>query len=285
MIRLLPLLALLLAACAPQQKSADPDIDGATGTDRVAPAAPAPPTTSASVGQAAPPPTPEPEAPTFAPRHLTTTLSGIAVEAVVFDARSHRLIVADQPAGPASRWPDARAAGRALGGLAAVNGGFFTPEGEPLGRIIVSGKSVGAINRASSLGSGFYVEKNGSPSLVRRDRFSGGREALQAGPFLVEKGRGIDGLSRKSSSARTLVATDGRHGWILARTGSCSLAGLSSALTQASIGGVKIHSALNLDGGRSSEIWVSGAVPGGPAATRPLWNKPVRNFLVLKTRD
>ncbi|MCH7228040.1 phosphodiester glycosidase family protein [Verrucomicrobiaceae bacterium E54] len=171
-----------------------------------------------------------------------------------------------------------------MNGLAAVNGGFFTPEGQPLGRVVASGKSTGSINRASSLGSGFYVEKNDRPALVRRQGFSGGSQALQAGPFLVENDRTVPGLGTKVSSARTFIATDGRHGWILARTGACSLADLATALTGATIGGIRLRSALNLDGGRSSEIWASGALPGGPAFTRPLWNKPVRNFLVLKSR-
>jgi hypothetical protein len=41
---------------------------------------------------------------------------------------------------------------------------------------------------------------------------------------------------------------------------------------------------LNLDGGRSSDLWISSAVQGGPLRERPLWNKPVRNFLVLIPR-
>ncbi len=277
MIRLLPLLALLLAACAPQQRSADDEIGTAEPgrKDRATPVAQNPPP---------PPEPPRPESPVRASRFSKTTLAGISVEAVAFDSRSHQLVVADQPGGPGSRWPDARAAGRALGGLAAVNGGFFTPEGAPLGRVTASGNSTGGINRASSLGSGFYVEKQERPKLIRRDRFSGGTQALQAGPFLVENDRPVAGLSRKASSARTFVATDGRHGWIIARTGGCSLADLARALHGASIGGVTIETALNLDGGRSSEIWVSDAIPGGGTLTRPLWNKPVRNFLILRPR-
>lgn len=290
MIRLLPLLALLFACCAPQGTAdlrtgtAEPEPRTAgdeTGTtepkpDRVTPVAPASPSDSD--------PGTRPSTPS-APRYLKTSLAGISIQAVTFDSRTHHLVVADQPSGPGSRWPDARAAGRALGGLAAINGGFFTPEGEPLGRVIASGQSTGAINRASSLGSGFYVEKGKRPALVRRESFSSGNQALQAGPFLVENRRRVSGLSSKSSSARTFIATDGKHGWILARTAACSLAELAKALTGASIGPIRLETALNLDGGRSSEIWASGAVPGGPAFTRPLWNKPVRNFLVLKSRD
>ena len=284
MIRFLPLIAILLAACAPQKRSAGLPTGTAepkprtagyeTGTEEPVPdrATPVAPSTNTT-----------PSAPQ-APRYLKTSLAGISIQAVTFDSRTHHLLVADQPSGPGSRWPDGRAAGRALNGLAAINGGFFTPEGAPLGRVIASGKSTGGINRASSLGSGFYAEKGQRPALIRRERFSGGDQALQAGPFLVENGRRVSGLSTKSSSARTFIATDGKHGWILARTGACSLADLAKALSGAKIGPVRIESALNLDGGRSSEFWASGQLRGGPAFTRPLWNKPVRNFLVLKPR-
>lgn len=223
--------------------------------------------------------------PLRAPRFVRTNLGGIEVEAVVFDSRSHRLVVADQKGGPGSQWPDARGAGRAKGGIAAVNAGFFTPEGEPLGRVVVEGDARGGVNRASSLGAGFFVEREGSLRLVRREAFAGGREALQSGPFLVEGGRSVGGLSARSSSARTFVATDGASAWVLARTGPCSLQQLGHELAGARVGGVRLQTVLNLDGGRSSELWVSDRIPGGPVFVRPFWNKPVRNFLVLRPRE
>lgn len=207
------------------------------------------------------------------------------MEVLAFDSRSHHLRVADQADGPGSRWPDSRAAGQATRGIAAINGGFFTPEGKPLGKVISDGRSVGSINRASSLGSGFFVEDpSGSMKLIRRDRFSAARQAIQSGPLLVENGRPVDGLSGDSSVARSLIATDGRNGWLLVRSGPCSLAGLAEALAGKELAGVRIQSALNLDGGRSSELWISAGIAGGPAFQRPFWNKPVRNFLVLSPR-
>ncbi|WP_338687427.1 phosphodiester glycosidase family protein [Haloferula helveola] len=220
------------------------------------------------------------------PKLVRTRIGGISIEAVTFDSRSHHLVVADQPGGPASRWADSRAAGQALGGIAAINGGFFNPDGSPLGKVVASGKTAGAENRASSLGSGYYVESpGGGMKLVRRQNYSGGRQALQAGPFLVENSKAVSGLSQRNSSARSFLATDGKSGWILARTGPSSLEGLGSALAGAKIGEIRVQSALNLDGGRSSDLWVSGSVASGPLQNRPLWNKPVRNFLVLSRRD
>lgn len=210
-------------------------------------------------------------------------LAGIPVTAVAFDSRSHRLVVADQADGPGSRWPDARSAAASRDGIAALNGGFFTPEGAPLGLLVAGGRPAGTLNRASSLGAGLLVD-NGSPALVRRESGRRGPELLQAGPFLVEHGRPVAGLSPERSTARSFVGWDGGSGWFIARSGPCSLQGLAKALAGAEIGDVPARSVLNLDGGRSSDLWIGPSIPGGPLEQRPLWNKPVRNFLILLPR-
>lgn len=214
---------------------------------------------------------------------VNSEFSGISITAVAFDSRSHRLVVADQPGGPGSLWPDARSAAASRNGIAAVNGGFFTPQGAPLGLVIAGGKRAGNLNRASSLGAGLFID-DGSPALVRRETGRTGGELLQSGPFLVEKGRAIPGLSPESSTARTFLGWDGASGWFIARSGACSLADLSKALEGAKIGGVACSAVLNLDGGRSSDLWAGTSLAGGPVTHRPFWNKPVRNFLVLVKR-
>jgi hypothetical protein len=233
---------------------------------------------------ATPTPPPAPESPRRAPLAFRTSIGGVSISGISYDSRSHRIAVADQDGGPGSKWPDAEAAAKAYGGIAAINGGFFTPEGKPLGLVVSDGKKSGSINRASSLGAGMFAEEN-PPALVRRERASNSGEILQSGPFLVENSRAIGGLSTQSSSARSFIAWDGGSGWILARTGSCSLSQLGTALAGAELGGVKIRTALNLDGGRSSDLWVGSSAAGGPLRERPLWNKPVRNFLVLIPRN
>ena len=270
--------AVLLAACSPLQPDPVVSTETAAPLSVKAEAQPTPPT-----GDDSPVVAERPSVPTAQPARLVRTrLAGIEMEAVVFDSRRDHLVIRDQPEGPGSLYADSRAAGR--GSLAAINASFFTPEGGPLGLVVSSGKSVGSVNHASSLGSGFFQEKSGTLSLIRRGRFTSADEAIQAGPFLVENGRPTRGLSSDVATARSFVATDGRNGWIIARSGACSLAQLSEALGGSQIGGVTIQAALNLDGGRSSELWVSDAVEGGPSYTRPFWNKPVRNFLLLQAR-
>ena len=213
-----------------------------------------------------------------------SSIGGISISGISYDGRSHHLAVADQENGPGSKWADAGTAAKAYSGIAAINGGFFTPEGRPLGLVVSDGKKTGSINRASSLGAGMFAGED-TPALVRRERAGNSRTALQSGPFLVEGNRAVGRLSGKTSSARSFIAWDGASGWILARTGPCSLSQLASALAGAELGGVKIKKALNLDGGRSSDLWIASSVQGGPLHERPLWNKPVRNFLVLIPRN
>lgn len=226
--------------------------------------------------------TPPPQSqPTAQPaRVVGTTLSGISITAVSFDSRNHRLVIADQADGPGSRWADAAAAARDLGGIAAVNAGFFTPEGKPLGLVVTGGKRISPVNSSSSLGAGLFIGGN-SPTLHRRGHATSAPEVLQSGPFLVENGRVISGLSQDSSTARTILGWDGGSGWFIARTAACSLAGLGQALAGVQVGDVKVRTVLNLDGGRSSDLWVASSIQGGPISQRPFWNKPVRNFLVL----
>jgi hypothetical protein len=62
------------------------------------------------------------------------------------------------------------------------------------------------------------------------------------------------------------------------------LADLGNALAAGNPAGWPIVDALNLDGGRSSDLWASSAIAGGPLVRRTPWNRAVRNFLILIPR-
>jgi uncharacterized protein YigE (DUF2233 family) len=235
-------------------------------------------------------PVEEPGVPAIPAKRLTVMVGGISFDGIAFDSRSHRVAVADQARGPASKWLDSSEAGSKTGGLAAVNAGFFTPEGAPLGLVVSRGKAIGNWNGASSLGSGLWFEDaSGRMMLARREAIGAvaarkTRELIQAGPMLVDRRRAVGGLDDVKTSARMVLLWDGGHRWFMARTMPCTLHDLADALGIASPAGWPVHMALNLDGGRSAELWISDKIPGGPAFIRPLWNKPVRNFLVLYPR-
>lgn len=228
--------------------------------------------------------------PAAGPRFAGGTLSGIRFSGVSFDSRNHRLVVIDQPGGPGSRFADAAAAGRSRGALAAVNAGFFTPEGDPLGLVMSGGKRAGSWNGASSLGSGIWHDGgSGAPAISRRgtldrDTALRTRELIQAGPLLIEGGKPVGGLDAEKSSARTFLLWDGGTRWWLGRSSPCTLRELARALAAGNPAGWPVAMALNLDGGRSSEFWMSRGISGGPINERPVWNRPVRNFLALVPR-
>jgi hypothetical protein len=211
-------------------------------------------------------------------------------EGVAWDERLNRLIVVDQAGGPGSRHADAASAGSARGGVAAVNAGFFTPAGEPLGLVVADGTPAGSWNAASSLGSGLWLRKaDGYSSIARRETIgktgaAAMRELLQAGPMLVEHGKAVSGLDTTKPAVRMVLLWDGGYRWWIGRAGSCTLASLASALAGGSPAGWPVRHALNLDGGFSTDLWISGKIAGGPIVRRPPWNRQVRNFLVLLPR-
>lgn len=274
-------LAILLPACILSVRCA-PHVDHRSPAGRVPPTVPAKPAI-------APPPA-APVAPPRAPRATSLAVDDITFEGVAFDVRDHRLVVADQERGPGSLFADAESAGRGHGGLAAVNAGFFTPEGEPLGLVIAAGKRSGTWNTASSLGSGaWHADHAGNTAISRREKLGKPaaatmQELLQAGPMLVENSRPIGGLEAGKSRVRTLIAWDGNTRWWIGRSSPCTLAALARALASAGPAGWPVRHALNLDGGRSADLWISDAVQGGPLTRRSPWNRPVRNFLILKRR-
>ena len=230
------------------------------------------------------------ETPAQAARATRTTHAGILFEGVAWDERLNRLTLVDQAGGPGSRHTDAAAAGAARGGVAAVNAGFFTPTGAPLGLVETDGKQAGSWNSASSLGSGLWLRKaDGSSAIARRESLgksaAGGQpELLQAGPMLVENGRAVGGLEASKSALRVVLLWDGGHRWWIGRAAPCTLANLATTLATASPAGWPVRHALNLDGGLSTDLWVSEKISGGPISRRPPWHRQVRNFLVLLPR-
>lgn len=272
-----PLAALLaLAGCRPAYpvNSVRNDISPTNVPVTSAPGIPSPPASAALPSQA--------------PRIVLKTVSGIEFEGVSFDSRTHRLAVVDQPAGPGSVFATASDAARRHSALLAINAGFFTPEGKPLGLLVSNGKAAGSWNSASSLGNGIFMESStGSCSISRRNSRSVSSDAtefLQAGPLLLENGNRIGGLDGSKIALRSIILTDGGNRWWIGKTSPCTLSALGSALASASPATWKTRNALNLDGGRFTDLFISSGIPGGPVNRRSFLNRPVRNFLVLKAR-
>lgn len=214
--------------------------------------------------------------------------AGISFSIVSFDAREYKLEVVDQPNGPGTLWTDARTVASKRNALVALNAGFFTPEGKPLGLVIDDGVKRGSYN-ASSLGKGIYYSNTSVTKLTRSSDWrnilkTNPKQLLQAGPMLVDNGISTKGLSTQNSRPRSFLATDGKNHWIMGHASSSTLSQLGKALDNLKIGDFVVKTALNLDGGRSSDLWVSSQITNGPTTIRPFWNKAVRNFLILKRK-
>ncbi len=228
--------------------------------------------------------TQKPPAAIHPPRIQTVQSLGLKLVLVTFDQRSHHLEVIDKPKGLQSSPHTSAQAAQSFGGIAAINGGFFDPQGEPLGKVRASQGLSGSWNANSSLTSGVYLSqiKKGARLVRQKQANQKALRLLQTGPFLVEKGKTISGLNNHRSRPRSFLIWDGKNRWALGYCSSASLAELSKSLQQVPFEVFPIQEALNLDGGRSSDLWASSKLSGGGVNTRQIWNKQVRNYLVLK---
>lgn len=227
-------------------------------------------------------PTPTPATPQHPLTVRTGSKNGIDFTAVTFDRRNYFLKVIDQKGGPGSRFAKAEAAGRSQNGLAAINGGFFSPEGKPVGLVITNGEARGYFNSSSFLGTGILDGQK--VSLATRTTYQRSSELLQSGPRLVWEGETLTGLSRDNPRARSFLIWDGAEHFGLAYADSASLKALSDALKSQPFAGFKIKYAVNLDGGTSCDLWVSDLVRGGGFTKSPFFRKAARNYLVLRDR-
>lgn len=281
---LLPIV--LLASCTPYEPATAPPQKKAVQSPPARTViTPTPLTESPKISE-----NPNPLTAPTAPTLVTRNLPELNLEGVAFDSRTHRLRVIDQADGPGTTFTDAALAGTSSNALAAINAGFFTPEGEPLGLLVAAGKSAGSWNSATSIGSAIWHESHsGTSHISRRNETNPAtakqmREALQSGPMLVDRGLAVSGLESDKTSARCFIAWDGGTRWFIGRTSPCPLNTLAATLASGKHCGWTIHRAMNLDGGRSADLWISSRVSGGPLASRPPWNRPVRNFLILVPR-
>ncbi len=171
---------------------------------------------------------------------------------------------------------------RAAGALAGINGGYFHPDRRPLGLVVANGATVHAEERARLLSGVLLVYANGAIRLQRVDEPRGKlalREALQAGPFLVDAGQPVAGLDTKRAARRSVVATDGAGSWAILTLDRATLADAAALLATPGVlgNGKRILRALNLDGGSSTGLWVKGAGSSSPRYAPEFGT--VRNFL------
>ena len=181
----------------------------------------------------------------------------VKVELVILDRAKTTLKVIDLPA------DGSVAEGlRKAGALAGVNGGYFHKDRTPLGLVIIDGQTTHKLERAKLLSGLVTVTPRGA-NLLRVGEYKAGkqiRQALQAGPYLVDKGNAVTGLNATRLAERTVILADQRGIAALLITSSVTLADLGKLLaTPALFPELKIERALNLDGGSSTALWIDGS--------------------------
>lgn len=215
----------------------------------------------------------------FVKRDVRDGAKRVEIHVVTFRFKTHVFAVMDNPEGAF----DLEGAATRRGAAAAVNGGYFHPDRTPLGLVIRKGFTIHAIERAKLL-SGLVVVSGDGVALSRTGEFSASakvREALQAGPFLVDGGKTVPGLNDTRSAARTVVFGDnvGRFSLLIGK--SATLAEMAQILaTPGMVPDGRITRALNLDGGSSTAMWVK---QDGSAFYAREW-KGVRNYLAIVPR-
>lgn len=194
----------------------------------------------------------------------------------LFSTKSGTLRVIDNPTGK----DDLAAAMRREQCLAGVNGGYFDPENKPVGLVISGGKLIAPLRKARLL-SGVLVASAGRVQLLRTAEYSPKRpanEALQCGPFLVDRGQPVPGLNDTRSARRTFVVTGGADRAAIGFCSGVTLAQLAKILVTPGVTlELKVQRALNLDGGSSSAFWFAGE--RGPFSISE--QKAVRNFVAV----
>ena len=144
-----------------------------------------------------------------------------------------------------------------VGALVAVNGGFFTPEYDSLGLIINDGKVLNPLKK-TSWWSVFYLKDN-APNIIHTKSYRNNPAvtmAVQSGPRLV-----VNGLIPKlkpSIAERSAICITSKKKVVIVATENLLIQPdeLAEYLRKKeSSGGLGCKTALNLDGGSSTQLY------------------------------
>lgn len=209
----------------------------------------------------------------------------VKLSLVCFDPAEFTLKVIDQGASDPPVHASLAAAMRANFCVAGCNGGFFHPDNRPSGLVIAQGQRLNKFEQAKLLSGVLQADASG-PKILRKAEFKdhpGITALLQSGPFLVDGGKTVPGLSA-APARRTFAFTAGKRLWGIGLAESCGLADLGQmlALPDAVAPGSQVIRALNLDGGTSCGFYYDRGAGIAPFSMEPF--KRVRNFVGIAPR-
>lgn len=161
---------------------------------------------------------------------------------------------------------------KASGASVCINSNFFDEQGKPLGVVISRGIQHQKMHSGGGTLTGVLFSTADAVSIVHRSSFSAEKviEASQAGPRLISEGAPVVGIKGTSNPTNLSIAClDKRGAVILLRVTLAMFGGsmstIQNTLLHPALGCIE---ALNFDGGGSSQMHISGDVPGHQGATR-----------------
>ena len=199
------------------------------------------------------------------------------VAAIRVDLARARIGVVEAPSGKAC----VRDLVRSHTLLGGINGTYFDENDRPLGLTITQGRPLTPLRKADW--GVFYVDDSGA-HLAHTREYTGAdtvRFAIQCGPRLVVDGRPVK--LKLQSARRTAIGVDADgHILLVVTTGQPFRADHFARLLAASpaAGGLGCRDALNLDGGASSQMYLS----AGGVTCNVRGADAVANAVVVQTR-
>jgi hypothetical protein len=166
----------------------------------------------------------------------------------------------------------AQALCKASGASVCINSNFFDEQGKPLGVVISRGIQHSKLHNGGGTLTGVFYVTSETVGIIHRGLFSAEKvlEAAQAGPRLISEGAPVVGVKDSSSATNlSIICIDRERRVVLLRVSLAMFGGslreLQSVLLRPELGCVE---ALNFDGGGSSQLYISGGIPGHEGATR-----------------
>lgn len=148
---------------------------------------------------------------------------------------------------------------------AVINANFFGRDLKPLGLVISNSSQLHPIQLGGRTLTGVFTRSKDGDKIIHRDKFQISKEmtqAIQAGPRLIEDGQPIS-IPEDAPTRRSAIAIDSAGRILLFaskdRFPGLSLKDLQEILMRREL---QIKDALNLDGGSSSQLYVSPSALG-----------------------
>lgn len=161
---------------------------------------------------------------------------------------------------------------KASGASACINSNFFDEQGKPLGVVISRGIQHQKMHNGGGTLTGVIFATSESVGITHRGSFSSEKviEASQAGPRLISEGAPVVGIKGSSNPTNLSIACLDKRGAIILIRVSLAMFGGSMREIQTTLldPAIGCFEALNFDGGGSSQMHISGNVPGHQGATR-----------------